>query len=128
MQATPLIQELGGSQQRSVNPEVSHDYGKPITKPLIQELDERFERLSSSPTIGPTSGPLIQEINEAPEKCHIEEVPDVAQAPAHGPPLQVLHKLAEQVGSTIDRQPLNIEKEKREYEKRRMHEDLTGLD
>lgn len=150
----PLIQEFADD-DLSV---ISQDYTSP-SRPVIEEINERFGRLSNPPD-KPTR-PLIEGLDTATDfqgngenfKPLIKEMPPVG---AHdgttgpnpgtaepresglsagtdsqsslGPSWETLQKLAEQVGSTIEREPLDVAKEKKAFVERMQDTNLGDLD
>lgn len=145
--ARPLIQEFGEE-------DISDD-NLPRKRPVIEEINERFTRLNNSPN--KPGRPLIEELGPADEfegntenfKPSITETsPDGAVAPhvdtaetkesglnvetdcqpSLGPSWETLQKLAEQVGSTIEREPLDIAKERKAFVKRMQDTNLGDLD
>lgn len=145
--ARPLIQEFGED-------DIS-DHNLPRKRPVIEEINERFTRLNNSSN--KPGRPLIEELGPADEfegntenfkPSNTETSPDGAVAPhvdtaetkesslnveadcqsSLGPSWEMLQKLAEQVGSTIEREPLDIAKERKAFVKRMQDTNLGDLD
>lgn len=150
-QGRPLIREL---EEEDVS-ETSHDHSSATRRPVIEEINQRFSRLKSQPN--KAGKPLIEELdpvddskssseNSKPlitEMSHDEvAAPDINTAEPKqsglnveadsqsslGPSWETLQKLAEQVGSTIEREPLDIDKEKKAFVKRMLDTNLGDLD
>lgn len=146
----PLIQEYP---EENVSP-ISQDHSSPTKRPVIEEIHERFTRLNNPPnkpgkalieeldTVGDFEGngenskSLITEMSRdeaAPDATAAERKESGLTAEADsqsslGPSWATLQKLAEQVGSTIDREPLDIAKEKKAFVKRMQGTNLGDLD
>ena len=139
-------------------PIIGQDHNSP-SRPVIEEFNERFTRLSNPPN--KPSRPLIEELNTATgfqgdgensKPLIMEMPPDEARdgtarpnantaepresglsagtdsQSSLGPSWETLQKLAEQVGSTIEREPLDIAKEKKAFIKRIQDTNLGDLD
>lgn len=125
------------------------------SRPVIEEINERFTRLNNPPN--KPSRLLIEELDTASDfqrngensKPLITEMPrDSAAGPnastaepresglsaetdsqsSLGPSWETLQKLAEQVGSTVEREPLDVAKEKKAFVKRIQDTNLGDLD
>lgn len=144
--ARPLAQELG-EEDVSI---VSQDHNSLTRRPVIEEINERFTLLNNPPN--KPGRPLIEELDPVDDfnsKSSITEIShDGAAAPlvdtaeskesglnveadsqsSLGPSWETLQKLAEQVGSTIEREPLDIDKEKKAFVKRMQDTNLGDLD
>ena len=150
-QGRPLIREF---EEEDVS-ETSQDHNSPSRRPVIEEINERFSRLKSKPN--KAGKPLIEELdlvddlkssseNSKPlitEMSHDETAaPNVNTAELKqsglnveansqsslGPSWETLQKLAKQVGSTIEREPLDVDKEKKAFVKRMLETNLGDLD
>lgn len=104
---------------------------------VIEDTNQGYSRLNYPPK--KPGKPLIEEINagnetESDGKLSAMDVPrDSDQAGAEsqmsvGPTWDTLEKLAEQVGSTIERDPINITKEKKAFLGRMQNTNLGELD
>ena len=146
----PLIQEFAEEDPSVIN----LDDNSP-SRPVIEEIDERFSRLNKP------SRRLIEELDTATDcqgrgensKPLIMEMPSdgardrTARSNANtaepresglsaetdsqstlGPSWETLQKLAEKVGSTIEREPLDVAKEKKAFVKRIQDTNLGDLD
>lgn len=146
----PLIQEYP---EENVSP-ISQDHSSPTKRSVIEEIHERFTRLNNPPnkpgkalieeldTVGDFEGngenskSLITEMSRdeaAPDATTAERKESGLTAGADsqsslGLSWSTLQKLAEQVGSTIDREPLDIAKEKKAFVKRMQGTNLGDLD
>lgn len=144
----PLIQELAKKDDLSVR------HHSP-SRPVIEQINERFTRLNKlsrslieEPDTatdftarGENSKPLIMEIppegapdgtarpnaNTA-EPRESELSAETDSQSSLGPSWETLQKLAEQIGSTIEREPLDVAKEKKAFVKRMKDTNLGGLD
>ncbi|XP_022803608.1 dynein assembly factor 1, axonemal-like [Stylophora pistillata] len=145
-QERPLIEEY----QQEELPTSDQEKNPPARKSLIEEIDERFAHLETS--LKKPSKPLIEELDEMDDRenskplieeiSYDEQTPDADTAGLQEPGLhaeacaqstndpswETLHRLAEQVGSTIDRQPLDVSKEKKAFMKRMHDTNLGDLD
>ena len=152
MEATgkPLIQECKEEDLSIINQE----HNSP-SRHVIEEITERFARLNNPPN--KPSRPLIQELDTAsdiqgngenPKPLITEMARDLATGPnastaepresglsaetdsksSLGPSWETLQKLAEQVGSTIEREPLDVAKEKKAFVNRMQDTNLGDLD
>lgn len=145
-QERPLIEEY----QQEELPTSDQEKNPPTRKSLIEEIDERFAHLETS--LKKPSKPLIEELDEMDDRenskppieeiSYDEQTPDADTAGRQEPGLhaeacaqstndpswETLHRLAEQVGSTIDRQPLDVRKEKKAFMKRMHDTNLGDLD
>ena len=102
-----------------------HLADKPV-RPLIEELGEKEDIKkvdSKASSIEVSRDPLEQEDTTAEQ----EEL-GINTAGQGSACWETLQKLAEQVGSTVDREPINIAKEKRDFVKRMQHTNLGDLD
>lgn len=137
----PLVQEF-----REEDVSIIHqDHHSPTRKPVIEEINERFTRLNNPPN--KPGRPLIEELDPVDEfnsKSSITEISHDrtaaeskeselnveadSQSSSLGPSWETLQKLAEQVGSTIEREPLDIDKEKKAFVKRMQDTNLGDLD
>lgn len=144
-QERPLIEEY----RREELPFSDQEKALPARKPLIEEIDERFARLETSSK--KPSKALIEELDVVDDReeskpliaeiCD-EQTPDadtagrqesglIAKACTQsttGPSWETLQRLAEQVGSTIEREPLDMNKEKKAFMKRMHDTNLGDLD
>ena len=147
----PLVEEFG-EEGISI---ISQDYKSPSRKPVIEEINERFTRLNNPPN--KPSRPLIEELysvddfngrskNSKPsitemsregtavleaataEPKESELSAEAESQPLVGPSWETLQKLAEQVGSTIEREPLDIDKERKAFVERMRDTNLGDLD
>ena len=117
-------------------------------RPVIEEINERFCQFGHA-----ADKPVRRLIEELGEEEHIKDddakasiievSPDPSElegttAEQEGLGIntagqgsacwETLQKLAEQVGSTVDREPIDIAKEKRDFVKRMQHTNLGDLD
>lgn len=146
-----------GSQERSLIEEYrreelpfsDQEKALPARKPLIEEIDERFAQLETSSK--KPSKALIEEFDVVDDReeskpliaeIYDEQTPDadtagrqesglIAKACTQsttGPSWETLQRLAEQVGSTIEREPLDMNKEKKAFMKRMHDTNLGDLD
>ncbi|KAK3742368.1 hypothetical protein QZH41_019296 [Actinostola sp. cb2023] len=121
-QKKPLIQEIDEPQEI-----------KRPNKPMIQVLDDDNEFLKAKDCKGVVLEESVDrtahDLNTAvlhnqglTQNSNIQEIseniPDEKESSAHACTLEELSKLAETVGSTINRQPINIEKEKRAFQRK----------
>lgn len=146
----PLIEECR-EQDVSTNSKTSNSNA---TIPVIEEINERFSQLDHLPK--KPGRPLIEELGTVGDGDYIEAerhstkplVTEVlrdsseGKDPGHdaadkqstdlesplGPTWATLQKLAEQVGSTIEREPIDITKEKKAFVKRMHPTNLGDLD
>ena len=143
--AKPVVQEY---EERGIpaNKNVSDSNAR---IPVIEEITERFSRLNHPPRR--PGKPLIEEIGSVTEhyiederlaaKPSVTEVSrekelglnaaDQESADSQsslGPTWATLQKLAEQVGSTIEREPIDIAKEKKAFLNRMHHTNMGDLD
>lgn len=145
-QERPLIEEY----RREELPFSDQEKALPARKPLIEEIDERFARLEKSSK--KPSKALIEELDVVDDReeskpliteiSYDEQTPDadiagrqesglIAKACTQsttGPSWETLQRLAEQVGSTIEREPLDMNKEKKAFMKRMHDTNLGDLD
>ena len=146
----PLIQEFAED-----DPSVTNlDHNSP-SRPVIEEINERFTRLNKPSRRpieeidtatdcqgqGENSKSLITEMSSD-EACDGTVRPNANTAEPResglsagadsqsslGPSWETLQKLAEQVGSTIEREPLDVAKEKKAFVKRMQDTNLGDLD
>ena len=115
---------------------------------MIEEINESFSHFGHLPD--KPVRPLIEELGE---EDHIKDddskasIVEVSRDPSEQEGItaeqeelgintagqgsacwETLQKLAEQVGSTVDREPIDITKEKRDFVKRMQHTNLGDLD
>lgn len=144
-QERPLIEEY----RREELPFSDQEKALPARKPLIEEIVERFAQLETSSK--KPSKALIEELDVVDDreesKPLIAEIYDeqtpyadtagrqesglIAKACTQsttGPSWETLQRLAEQVGSTIEREPLDMNKEKKAFMKRMHDTNLGDLD
>lgn len=144
-QERPLIEEY----RREELPFSDQEKALPARKPLIEEIDERFAQLETSSK--KPSKALIEELDVVDDReeskpliaeIYDEQTPDadtagrqesglIAKACTQsttGPSWETLQRLAEQVGSTIEREPLDMNKEKKAFMKRMHDTNLGDLD
>lgn len=146
----PLIQEFAEEDPSVIN----LDHNSP-SRPVIEEINERFTRLNKPSRRlieeidtatdcqgrGENSKPLIMEMppdrtrdgTARPNTNTAEPRESGLSAGTHsqsslGPSWETLQKLAEQVGSTIEREPLDVAKEKKAFVKRMQDTNLGDLD
>ena len=146
----PVVQEY---EERDIpaNKNVSDSHAR---IPVIEEITERFSQLNHPPSKKPVK-PLIEEIGPVTEERIEDERPSTKPSVTEvsrdsteekelglnaagqesadsqsslGPTWATLQKLAEQVGSTIEREPIDISKEKRAFLNRMHHTNLGDLD
>lgn len=125
------------------------------SRPVIEQINERFTRLNKPirslieepdtatdfPRRGENSKPLIMEIPpegaldgtarsnaNTPEPRESGLSAETDSQSSLGPSWETLQKLAEQIGSTIEREPLDVAKEKKAFVKRMKDTNLGGLD
>ena len=138
MRERALIQEIRDEVENVSVTEDSVSKGS-----IIQQIPEGFSQLSRQPC---TKGkPLIQELDShddsSPAVNKEGEQPCVAAAQesktagyidnrihTHDPSWATVQKLAEQVGSTIDREPVDVAKEKKAFVEKMENTNLGDLD
>ena len=127
----PVIEEINERFTRLNNPP------NKLSRPLIQELDTTTDFQRN----GEKSKPLIMEMPldgardgtarpnaNTPEPRESGLSARTDPQTSLGPSWETLQKLAEQVGSTIEREPLDIAKEKKAFVKRMQDTNLGDLD
>lgn len=118
-------------QDSAVNGEASNGLS------VIEEINRGFSRLNCAPK--KPGKPLIEELNSVDEvernsnPVLAEVSRDYGHEPSESQSLrgvtrENLEKLAEQVGSTIDRSPIDLSKEKKAFLERTQNTNLGDLD
>ena len=103
----------------------SHAADKPV-RPLIEELGKEDHIKDED-----AKASIIEMSRDPPEQEGItaeQEERGINTAGRGSACWETLQKLAEQVGSTVDRKPIDIAKEKRDFVKKMQHTNLGDLD
>ena len=122
----PVIEEIT-EQFSQLNHPPSEKPGKPLIEEIVPVTEERIEdkRLAIKSLVTEVSRDSTEEKELGLNAAGQESADSQSSL---GPTWATLQKLAEQVGSTIEREPIDISKEKRAFLNRMHHTNLGDLD
>ena len=103
----------------------SHAADKPV-RPLIEELGKEDHIKDDDAKVSIIE--VSRDSSEQEGTTAEQEEPGINTAGQGSACWETLQKLAEQVGSTVDRKPIDIAKEKRDFVKKMQHTNLGDLD